>query len=113
MMKTSLLRILLAPLLVAVRSPPASRSTSPTRAGQRQAQRRAHQDRRQGLAGAVDELKRVNDPASADWNNLMGYSLRKAGAANAAESETLLQRGAAHRSQAHAARSNTRASSTS
>jgi Flp pilus assembly protein TadD len=26
---------------------------------------------------ALDELKRVNDPASADWNNLMGYSLRK------------------------------------
>lgn len=29
-------------------------------------------------AAAIDELKRVNDPASADWNNLMGYSLRKA-----------------------------------
>ncbi|HEX6705124.1 MAG TPA: tetratricopeptide repeat protein [Albitalea sp.] len=28
--------------------------------------------------GAIDELKRINDPASADWNNLMGYSLRKA-----------------------------------
>jgi len=28
--------------------------------------------------GAIDELKKVNDPASADWNNLMGYSLRKA-----------------------------------
>ena len=28
-------------------------------------------------AAAVDELKRVNDPASADWNNLMGYTLRK------------------------------------
>jgi Flp pilus assembly protein TadD len=27
---------------------------------------------------AIDELKRVNDPTSADWNNLMGYSLRKA-----------------------------------
>ena len=26
---------------------------------------------------AVDELKRVNDTGSADWNNLMGYSLRK------------------------------------
>ncbi|HSC62057.1 MAG TPA: tetratricopeptide repeat protein [Caldimonas sp.] len=38
-------------------------------------------------AGAVDELKRVNDPASAEWNNLMGYSLRKADAANAAEAE--------------------------
>ncbi|MGY4831518.1 tetratricopeptide repeat protein [Sphaerotilaceae bacterium SBD11-9] len=28
-------------------------------------------------AGAIDELKRVNDTGSADWNNLMGYSLRK------------------------------------
>jgi Flp pilus assembly protein TadD len=28
--------------------------------------------------GAIDELKRVNAPGSADWNNLMGYSLRKA-----------------------------------
>lgn len=29
-------------------------------------------------AAAIDELKRVNDSASADWNNLMGYSHRKA-----------------------------------
>ncbi|GAB4557608.1 MAG: hypothetical protein Tsb007_17310 [Rhizobacter sp.] len=28
-------------------------------------------------AGALEELKRVNDVTSADWNNLMGYSLRK------------------------------------
>ena len=28
--------------------------------------------------GAVDELERARDPASADWNTLMGYSLRKA-----------------------------------
>jgi tetratricopeptide (TPR) repeat protein len=26
---------------------------------------------------AIAELKRVNDPGNADWNNLMGYSLRK------------------------------------
>ena len=26
---------------------------------------------------AVAELRRVNDPASADWNNLMGYSIRR------------------------------------
>ena len=38
-------------------------------------------------SGAVDELKRVNDPASADWNNLMGYSLRKADAANYVQAE--------------------------
>ncbi len=28
-------------------------------------------------ASAVEELRRVNDTGSADWNNLMGYSLRK------------------------------------
>ncbi len=27
--------------------------------------------------GAVAELKKVDDTGSADWNNLMGYSLRK------------------------------------
>ena len=27
---------------------------------------------------AIEELKRVDDSASADWNNLMGYSHRKA-----------------------------------
>jgi Flp pilus assembly protein TadD len=26
---------------------------------------------------AMAELQRVNDPASADWNNLMGYSVRR------------------------------------
>ena len=29
--------------------------------------------------GAIDELKRVNDAGNADWNNLMGFSLRKTG----------------------------------
>ena len=28
-------------------------------------------------AAAIDELKKVNDSGSADWNNLMGYALRK------------------------------------
>ena len=27
---------------------------------------------------AIDELNKINDRSSADWNNLMGYSLRKA-----------------------------------
>ena len=26
---------------------------------------------------AIDELKKINDTGSADWNNLMGYSVRK------------------------------------
>ncbi|WP_295636794.1 tetratricopeptide repeat protein [uncultured Methylibium sp.] len=36
---------------------------------------------------AIDELKRVNDPASADWNNLMGYSHRKAKTPDVAAAE--------------------------
>ena len=36
---------------------------------------------------AVEELKKVNDTSSADWNNLMGYSLRKADPANLPEAE--------------------------
>ena len=28
-------------------------------------------------AAAIDELRRVNASSSADWNNLMGYALRK------------------------------------
>jgi hypothetical protein len=31
----------------------------------------------QRWAAAVDELKRVNATGDADWNNLMGYALRK------------------------------------
>ncbi|MBV9891683.1 MAG: tetratricopeptide repeat protein, partial [Rhizobacter sp.] len=36
---------------------------------------------------AIDELRQVNATSSADWNNLMGYSLRKADPANLAEAE--------------------------
>ena len=28
-------------------------------------------------SAAIDELRKVNDSGNADWNNLMGYSLRK------------------------------------
>jgi tetratricopeptide (TPR) repeat protein len=38
-------------------------------------------------SAALAELKRVDDKGSADWNNLMGYSLRKADAANLPEAE--------------------------
>ena len=31
----------------------------------------------QNFPGAIEELKRLNDTSDADWNNLMGYSLRK------------------------------------
>jgi HAMP domain-containing protein len=30
-------------------------------------------------SAAIDELKKVNETGSADWNNLMGYAHRKAG----------------------------------
>ena len=36
---------------------------------------------------ALDELRRVNDAGSADWNNLMGYTLRKNPAPDLADSE--------------------------
>ena len=36
---------------------------------------------------ALEELKRVNDTRSADWNNLMGYSLRKGAAPDLAGAE--------------------------
>ncbi|PIF78262.1 hypothetical protein CLU95_5446 [Variovorax sp. 54] len=36
---------------------------------------------------AISELERVNDTGNADWNNLMGYSLRKSGAGKWSASE--------------------------
>jgi len=36
---------------------------------------------------AITELKRVNDSGNADWNNLMGYSLRKQAAPDLAGAE--------------------------
>jgi len=84
-MKASFLRILLAPLLILFAaatfavdiSGPANDKLSAARA------KIAAKD----WPGAVEELKRVNDTANADWNNLMGYSLRKADSANLAEAE--------------------------
>ena len=38
-------------------------------------------------SGAIDELKRVKATGDADWNNLMGYSLRKAPAPDFAGAE--------------------------
>jgi tetratricopeptide (TPR) repeat protein len=38
-------------------------------------------------AAAVSELERVNDSSNADWNNLMGYTLRKSGAGKWVASE--------------------------
>ena len=38
-------------------------------------------------SAALDELRRVNDTGSADWNNLMGFVLRKGQAPDLAASE--------------------------
>jgi Flp pilus assembly protein TadD len=38
-------------------------------------------------AAAIDELKRINAGSNADWNNLMGYSLRKGPAPDLAGAE--------------------------
>ncbi len=51
-------------------SPPAAAATDPL------ATARARIAEKKWPA-AIDELKRVNATGSADWNNLMGYSLRK------------------------------------
>ncbi len=37
--------------------------------------------------GAIEDLKRINAVGNADWNNLMGYSLRKAKAPDLAGAE--------------------------
>ena len=84
-MKLSFTRILLAPLLLLFAAAsfavdtaaPANDKLSAARA------KIAAKD----WPAAVDELKKVNDTGSADWNNLMGYSLRKANRGNAGDSE--------------------------
>ena len=64
--------------------PPAPRAAAP--AADKLAAARKLVDARQWGA-AIAELKRVNDTASADWNNLMGYTLRKGTAPDLAGSE--------------------------
>ena len=64
--------------------PPAPHATAPS-ADKLAAARKlidAHQ-----WSAAVAELKRVDDRSSADWNNLMGYTLRKGPAPDLAASE--------------------------
>jgi tetratricopeptide (TPR) repeat protein len=63
---------------------PAARSAAP--AADKLASARASIAARQWPA-AIDELRRVNDTTSADWNNLMGYSLRKGQTPDLAASE--------------------------
>jgi len=63
----SLLAAAAAPAADLVATPSKSDALSPARA----------QIAEKNWPAAIDELKKVNATSSADWNNLMGYSLRK------------------------------------
>jgi Flp pilus assembly protein TadD len=75
-MKTALTRLLTATVLALSVHAAFAAGGDPTPADTF-APVRVHLAAKQWTA-AIDELKRINEPASADWNNLMGYSLRKA-----------------------------------
>ncbi len=76
------LRILAATLAIAVAGSAhaADFSTAPAKADKLSPARALLAQK--NWSGAADELKKVNDPGSADWNNLMGFSLRRANPAN-------------------------------
>jgi hypothetical protein len=86
--KTSIPGWMLAPLLLLVAASTFAVDTSPSppAAGDKLGPARTRIAEKNWPA-AVDELKKVGDSGNADWNNLMGYSLRKGGAANYAEAE--------------------------
>src|SRR4029077_20714830 len=76
-MKTAINRILItSALLFATHAFAADTPPSPQPAPDKFSAVRA-QIAAKNFPGAIDELKRMNDTGDADWNNLMGYSLRK------------------------------------
>ncbi len=77
-MKTTLSRLLSVALLAACVHTAYAADTEPAPATADKLAAARAQIAAKSWRGAIDELKKVNDPASADWNNLMGYSLRKA-----------------------------------
>jgi len=64
--------------------PPAPRAAAPS-ADKLAPARKLIEARQWGAA--IAELRRVNDTSSADWNNLMGYTLRKGATPDLAGSE--------------------------
>src|SRR5438094_2449583 len=77
-MKTTITRVLFTgALLLATSAFAAGASSEPERTPDKLDGVRA-QIAAKNFPGAIDELKRLNDSSDADWNNLMGYSLRKA-----------------------------------
>lgn len=77
-MKTTLSRLLSMALLAACVHTAYAADTEPAPATADKLSAARAQIAAKSWRGAIEELKKVNDPASADWNNLMGYSLRKA-----------------------------------
>ena len=77
-MRSSIARLLAAGALAIATQFAFAADTGPSTAAapDKLAEARAHVGAKNWKA-AIEELKRVNDAASADWNNLMGYSLRK------------------------------------
>lgn len=77
-MKQTILRILSAALVAFAVQHAALAADTPatTAAPDKLADARALVKSKQ-WAQAVAELQRINDPSSADWNNLMGYSIRR------------------------------------
>ncbi len=84
-MNTSRVRFLLATLLLLIAGAGSAADMAPTATDKLTPAR--DKIAAKDWPAAVEELKKVNDTGSADWNNLMGYTLRKSASANAAESE--------------------------
>jgi len=76
----ALLVFALSPAWAADTAPPAAKTDSLSAARAQIAQK--------NWPAAVAELKKVNDTSNADWNNLMGYSLRKSATPDYAAAET-------------------------
>ncbi len=78
-MKTTIARLLAATALTLALSPgfAADTSPSPTAAPDKLAPVRVQIAQKNWVA-AIAALKDVNDTGNADWNNLMGFTLRKA-----------------------------------
>jgi Flp pilus assembly protein TadD len=74
-MPRSTLRVLTAALLVAVAGTALAVDSGP--AGNDQLTTARARIKEKNWPAAIEELQRVNDSGSADWNNLMGYAMRK------------------------------------
>ena len=82
------LALLFAQAAYAADHPPVfpARSAAPAPAADKLAQAR-YLTRSLQWPAALDELKRINDTGSADWHNLMGYTLRSSKAPDLAAAE--------------------------